>query len=148
MSTVFLLAAGVWVGAIVFQSVIVAPAVFAQLDKSQASRFLRTLFPRFFRLGLACGIVMATALAIRSITGPGSDSLTTLAVLTAIMLIFGAISLSLVPLINSARDAGEAGAGRFRTLHRLSVVFTVLVLLLGVASIATIGRTATLLGGA
>lgn len=146
MTIIFLLAAGIWVGTIIFQSAIVAPATFKVLDEAHARSFLRALFPRFFRLGLACGIVMATALAVVSVGGPGSNTLTTLAVLTAVMLIFGAISLALVPLINAARDAGQAGAGRFKTLHRLSVILTVLVLLLGLAAIATIGRTASLTG--
>ncbi len=146
MNTVFLLAAGVWVGTIVFQSAVVAPAIFAAVDETQARSLLRTLFPRFFRLGLACGVIMATALAIVALTAPASGTLTSLAVLTAMMLVFGAISLSLVPLINSARDAGPAGAARFRTLHRLSVILTLLVLILGIAAIATVGRSASLTG--
>lgn len=148
MNTLFILAAGVWTGAIVFQSAIVAPAVFNNLDEVQARHFLRTLFPRFFRLGLGCGVVMATALAITSVSGRGSDLLTTLAVITAVMLIFQAISLSLVPLINAAKDAGESGATRFKRLHRLSVALTVLVLLLGIVSVAAVGQTASLTGGA
>lgn len=148
MSTLFILAAGIWAGAIVFQSAVVAPAVFTVLDESQARGFLRMLFPRLFRLGLACGVVMATALAITSVSSRGSDLLTTLALVTAIMLIFQAISLSLVPLINAARDAGESGAARFKRLHRLSVSLTVFVLLLGVISIAAVGQTASLIGAA
>ena len=146
MSTVFLLAAGIWMGAIVFQSVIVAPTVFGGLDEAQARRFLRTLFPKFFRLGLVCGVVMATSLAVITIVSGGSDLLTTLATITATMLIFQAISLSLVPLINSARDSGTAGEKRFKRLHRLSVLLTVVVLLLAVLAIATIGRTASFSG--
>jgi uncharacterized membrane protein len=147
VSTVFLLAAGIWTGAIVFQSAVVAPAVFAAVDETQARRFLRTLFPRFFRLGLGCGVIMATTLAIMTVNSRGSDLLTVLAVITATMLIFQAICLSLVPLINAARDAGDAGAARFRKLHRLSVILTVFVLLLGIAAIAVIGQTTSLSGG-
>ncbi len=143
---IFLLAAGVWTGTIVFQSAVVTPTVFTGLDETQARVFLRTLFPRFFRLGLVCGIVMATVLAVIAVSGAASNTLTAMAVLTAIMLIFGAISLALVPLINAARDAGPPGAARFKALHRLSVILTVLVLMLGVAAIATVGGTASLAG--
>lgn len=147
MSTVFTIAAGVWIGAIVFQSAVVAPTVFAGLDEAQARRFLRTLFPRFFRLGLVCGVVMATTLAVVTVYDGGSNLLTSLSVITAVMLIFQTISLSLVPLINAARDAGQDGATRFKRLHRLSVILTVLVLLLGMLAIAAVGQV-TSLGGA
>jgi O-antigen/teichoic acid export membrane protein len=73
--------------------------------------------------------------------------LTILAIITAVMLIFQAISLSLVPLINAARDSGAVGEKRFRRLHRLSVLLTVLVLLLSLVVIAAVVRTASL-GGA
>lgn len=141
MSTIFILAAGIWIGAIVFQSAVVAPTVFTGLDEEQARRFLRAIFPKFFRLGLVCGVVMATALATMSLFSGSSNALTVLSVTTAAMLIFQAISLSLVPLINAARDSGSAGDKRFRKLHRLSVLLTVLVLLLGVFAIATISQT-------
>lgn len=148
MNTVFVLAAGIWIGAIVFQSAVVAPSVFKGLDEDQARRFLRTIFPKFFRLGLGCGVVMATSLAIMSVMSGGSNALTVLAVITAIMLIFQAICLSLVPLINSARDAGPAGEERFRKLHKLSVLLTILVLFMGVFAVAAISRTITLGGAA
>lgn len=148
MNTVFVLAAGIWIGAIVFQSAVVAPSVFEGLDEDQARRFLRTIFPKFFRLGLGCGVVMATSLAIVSVMSGGSNALTVLAVITAVMLIFQAICLSLVPLINTARDAGPAGEERFRRLHRLSVLLTILVLFLGVFAVATINRTISLSGAA
>ena len=61
-AAVLTISAGVWIGAIVFQSAVVAPAVFVDLDEAAARSFLRTLFPRFFRLGLVCGALMLAAL--------------------------------------------------------------------------------------
>ena len=57
--------AAIWVGAIIFQSMAVAPVVFRSLDEGAARVFLRAIFPRLFKLGLGCGVVMilATSLA-------------------------------------------------------------------------------------
>ena len=58
-----LAAGGAWVGAILFQSAIVAPSVFGVLDDAAARGFLRTLFPRFFRFGMICaGLCLLAAL--------------------------------------------------------------------------------------
>ena len=53
--TLLLVVVGIRLGAIVFQSAYVAPVVFTVLDEAAASRFLRSLFPRFFKLGIGCG---------------------------------------------------------------------------------------------
>ena len=44
----------------------------------------------------------------------------------------------MVPAINAARDAGEAGKACFDRLHRLSVLFTVVILLLGIGVVALV----------
>ena len=139
---VFLLACAIWVGAIVFHSAIVAPSVFATLEASRASALLRTLFPRFFKLGLVCGGIMAVALALQAGLSVWTPTLTTLAVLTAIMVALEGFSLWLVPRINDARDAGNAGAARFARLHRLSVLLTVAILVCGIALLAIVGLSA------
>ena len=141
---IFLLACAVWVGAIVFHSAIVAPSVFATLDAARASALLRTLFPRFFRLGLVCGGIMAVALLLQAGLSVWTPALTMLAVLTVSMSALEGLSLWLVPKINAARDAGAAGTARFASLHRLSVLLTVAILLLGVAVLAIVGLSAGL----
>ena len=142
MIAIFLLACAVWVGAIVFHSAIVAPSVFATLDPARASTLLRTLFPRFFRLGLVCGAIMAVALLLQAGLSVWTPALTILAVLTVSMTALEGLSLWLVPKINAARDAGDAGTARFASLHRLSVLLTVAILVLGVAVLAIIGLSA------
>ena len=136
------LAAAVWVGAIVFQAAIVAPSVFVNLDDDAARGFLRTLFPRFFRLGLGCGALMAGALVWAGFVTGWTASVSTLAAITAAMLLLAGLSLWLVPRINAARDAGPAAASRFQRLHRASVVLTVLVLGLGATVLAVIATGA------
>jgi uncharacterized membrane protein len=141
-TTILTIAAGTWVGAIIFQSAIVAPAVFVDLDANSARRFLRRLFPRFYWLGVGCGLLMGIAiLLLAGLVGP-SSSLLAIAAITALMLILELVSLWLVPRINAARDAGEAAAGRFGRLHRVSVILTVIILLLGIAVLSLIGVNA------
>lgn len=123
----------VWVGAIVFQAAVVAPSVFATLEESQAHMLLRTLFPRFFRLGLACGSVMLASVLVLIAVEGGNSALAGLAGVVLIMLLLAGMALRMVPSINAARDAGAAGRTRFDRLHQLSVLLTVSMLALGVA---------------
>ena len=132
--TLLLIAAtGTWIGAIVFQSAVVAPTVFVDLDEPAARVFLRRLFPRFFKLGLVCGVLMLAGVALVGFDAPGALPI---AALTAVMLVLEAASLWMVPAINAARDAGAAGKARFDRLHRLSVLFTVVILFLGIGVLA------------
>ena len=142
MTAFFLIACAIWVGTIVFHSAIVAPSVFASLDELRARVLLRTLFPRFFRLGLACGAIMAASLVATGMLSSWTPALSLLAALTAIMIFFEGLSLWLVPRINAARDEGDAGAARFTSLHRLSVLLTVAILLCGIAVLVIIGLSA------
>ena len=144
-TTLLTVATGIWIGAIVFQSAIVAPTVFVDLDESAARVFLRRLFPRFFKLGLVCGGLMLAGLAL---VGFDARNGLPIAALTVVMLVLEAASLWMVPAINAARDAGAAGKARFDRLHRLSVVFTVLILVLGIAVMALISAGQPLSPGA
>jgi hypothetical protein len=58
------------------------------------------------------------------------------------MIILEAISLAMVPHINAARDAGEAGQATFERLHRTSVLLTVAILLLGISVLAIVAARA------
>lgn len=141
------IALGTWVGAIIFQSAVVAPAVFVDLDNHAARRFLRTLFPRFYRLGLVCGgLIIGGVAAIAVVTG-WSNTPVVIATAAAGMLALEMISLRLVPKINAARDEGESGTARFERLHRISVVLTIVILLAGLALLSMIGASTTMVSG-
>ena len=135
---VLTISAGVWIGAIVFHSAVVAPTVFVDLDEAAARSFLRTLFPRFFRFGLACGALMLAALVGLSRVVDWTATLVFLMAGTGVMMILETISLAMVPHINAARDAGQAGHAKFARLHRTSVLLTVVILLLGIAILAVV----------
>ena len=128
---------GTWIGAIIFHSAVVAPSVFAGLDEPTARRFLRDLFPKFFKLGLICGglTLAAAGLALWF----GAEGASALLAAALLMTILEGISLWMVPSINAARDAGAEGAARFTRLHRISVMLTVLILLIGIAVLYQLG---------
>lgn len=124
------IAGAVWVGSIVFQAFVAAPVVFRELAEPDARRFLRAIFPRLFKLGLGCGLVMLAAIVgatVASLPGGGRGWLG----LIGTMLSVQAISIWLVPRINDARDDGPSSAARFKRLHGLSVSLTLTNLALG-----------------
>ena len=141
-AAVLTISAGIWIGAIVFQSAVVAPAVFVDLDEAAARSFLRTLFPRFFRLGLVCGALMLAALFGFGVFAGWTATVFVLIGLTGVMIFLEAISLAMVPQINTARDAGPAGEATFARLHRTSVFLTVAILLLGIAVLTIVAARA------
>ncbi len=126
------IATAILVGSIVFQSFIVAPTVFHRLENPQAGRLLRALFPRFYLLGLLCGLVLLLGVGSVGISQGWSAQTKWLLSAAVFMTALQLFSLWLVPHINAARDAGIAGQGRFQRLHGLSVLLTILVLILGV----------------
>ena len=129
--------AGTWVGAIIFHSAIVAPGVFRVLDEPSARRFLRDLFPRFFRFGIACGALLIVATA--GAAALGSTLAPKLLAAAVAMTVLEVVSLRMVPAINAAKDSGEAGQARFARLHGLNVMLTLLILLIGIVVLFATG---------
>ena len=65
MRQLTLAAVAVWLGAMGFFAFIVAPAAFATLDREAAGRFVSVIFPRYYAVGLALGLVALFGLAKR-----------------------------------------------------------------------------------
>ena len=62
MRQLTLTAIAVWLGAMGFFAFIVAPAAFGALEPDAAGRFVSAVFPRYYGLGLALGLVAAFGL--------------------------------------------------------------------------------------
>jgi hypothetical protein len=54
---VFALAVATWLGNVVCVSFVVTPAAHGNFETPDARRFLRPIFPRYYRLGLLCGFI-------------------------------------------------------------------------------------------
>lgn len=117
-----ILVSGIISGIILFQSAIVAPSVFKTLNADQASPFLRSVFPKLFRLVAILGALVLIATLIFD-----TNSFYKYFIFSA-TLILPLICAAIVPATNAARDSGNDKT--FRIYHTISVLLTILVLLL------------------
>jgi uncharacterized membrane protein len=138
MRQLTLAAVAVWLGAMGFFAFIVAPAAFTTLDREAAGRFVSVIFPRYYAVGLALGLVALFGLAVRWMGGAwrGLDWLSAGGVLLmlALTVYAGAVVL---PAAHAAREAARqagadpAPAAGFARLHRLSGILNVIVMASG-----------------
>lgn len=109
---------GALIGFMIFFAIVVSPAVFKSLSQDEAARFLRTIFPRLFLVGLFTSFVIV----LLSLAGGERDLVL---ISTAIAAGFAVNYFILTPNINKTRDAILAGNAQkekqFKLLHLLSV---------------------------
>jgi len=124
MRQLTLTAVAVWLGAMGFFAFIAAPAAFGALDREAAGRFVSVVFPRYYGVGLALGLVACFGLGVRWMGGAWRGLDWT-----------GAVVL---PAAHAAREAARAATGdpaaamSFARLHRLSSILNVIVMLSGI----------------
>lgn len=148
LAYLFLVSWALWVGSIVFFSFVLAPSAFRSLEVEHAGKLMRTLFPRYYLLGLVCGLLglCSGGALIATKFWPWRSGATVLTMLLGMMVIVGWARQRLVPRMDSLReeahearlsdnqDTREEVLARWHRLHRLSVWLNLLVLLLGLAS--------------
>ena len=118
---VSILLSGIICGMILFQSAIVAPIVFKNLDGENAKVFLRSLFPKLF---ITCAFLGLISLLQIVVWGEPSNASY---IVTLITIIAMGVCYTIVPATNRARDAGDHQ--RFARFHKVSVYLTMLVLI-------------------
>jgi uncharacterized membrane protein len=135
-----LLALIVWVGAVVFFSFVVAPALFGAFPAVEAGRAVGALFPLYYRLGYVCGgVLVLTSVLLRR----GAAARTWWGVNAGLAGIMLAATLYagvvLLPRASALRPqihdptAPPAAKEEFDRLHRLAVQLNGAVLLGGIA---------------
>ena len=120
-----------WLGIMAFFAFLVAPAAFTTLDREAAGRFVSLMFPRYYGIGAALGILALAALAggwLRRGWSPGEWVSLGLVLLMLALTLYA--WLVVLPAAHSAREAlsttaVQAGvvsveAAAFARLHRLS----------------------------
>jgi hypothetical protein len=100
-------------GGMVYFALIFSPMIFKFMDTEEASKFLRRMFPVYYRLSAAISIFPALMLI------PLPSYHIEVGTLLAVAAIFLFAARVLVPLSNNARD--ENKVKKFNIVHRLSV---------------------------
>ena len=117
--------AGIVVGIIILQTMVLAPTLFKTIELEHAGKLLRALFPKFFLILAALGVV-TFACTFASESGSVAQI-----VLAGTTIVLPVICWAMVPATNRATDAGDEKG--FKRLHTASVLLTVLVLLSNIA---------------
>ena len=135
-----LLAVVVWIGGIVFFSFLASPSVFKVLPRELAGRVVGDIFPKYHVLGyISCAVALGCILGLRQLGA--TKAVGTAALIIALM---GTVQITMGmvigPQVTTARDAAKAAAvgsekdqleKKFRRLHAVSMVFNLLLLILG-----------------
>lgn len=136
----------IWVGAIAFFSIFVAPAAFSVLDRESAGRLVTTVFPRYYLFGLILGLAALSGVVGRLLRKSAEAPWGILA-LVLLMLALTVYALAvLLPESEAARAAmraagvtaqsGAPEARAFARLHRAAVVLNGVTLLAGLAVVS------------
>ncbi len=136
----------IWLGAMAFFSIFVAPAAFSVLDRESAGRLVTTVFPRYYLFGAVLGVVGLVGVGGQFFGSGGRQApWGTLALLLLMLGLTLYAMLVLEPQIQSTRLAlrsagivpgsGAPEAQAFARLHRISVILNGVTLLAGLALI-------------
>lgn len=133
---VYVMALAVWIGSIIFFSFAIAPTVFKVLQPEEAARLQRALFPKYYAAGIVCAAIglacVAGLLAGHSLPkAPAIASLILLGVMGATDLW---LRQSVVPRMTTLREqraADPAAETAWKSMHKLSVVLNLAVLMGG-----------------
>jgi hypothetical protein len=140
--TIYLLCLALWLGAMVFFSVFVAPIIFTRLTVAQAGAVVSVLFPRYYILGYIVGTIGAVLAvyfaASRGPRGWWSGAAIAMALALALTIYAG---LVVRPRVDAIRSVAEdpnpdpAVKAEFDGLHRRSVNVNGAVLILNLAAL-------------
>tara|TARA_B100000579_G_C22760094_1_gene818529 strand:+ start:725 stop:1108 length:384 start_codon:yes stop_codon:yes gene_type:complete len=115
---------GLIVGAIILQVAIVAPSMFRSLDLDNFGKAIRAIWPKFFAMIAILGVL---SLAVVHLDGGLSIYHSAIA-LSSIVL--ASICYAIIPATNRATDTGDHKT--FKFLHRISVTFTIILLIINI----------------
>ena len=115
---------GLIVGAIILQVAIVAPSLFRTLDLDKFGKAIRAIWPKFFAMIAILGVL---SLAVVYLDGDLSIYHSVIAVSSIVL---ASICYAIIPATNRATDTGDHKT--FKFLHRISVSFTIILLIINI----------------
>ena len=120
LNNINVLFSGIIVGMIILQSTIIAPTIFTTLEQDNAGKLIRNIFPKLFKFIALLSLIMI----INSFVVETSPSLKIIYFAT---FLFMTINFLIIPATNKSRDEGNDK--KFKLLHTVSVLTTMLILL-------------------
>ena len=120
LNNINVLFSGIIVGMIILQSTIIAPTIFTTLDQDNAGKLIRNIFPKLFKFIALLSLIMI----INSFVVETSPFLKIIYFTTFLLM---TINFLIIPATNKSRDEGNDK--KFKLLHSLSVLTTILILL-------------------
>jgi len=131
----FVVGVAVWLGAIVFMSFLVAPAVFRTLPRAEAGQVVGAIFPGYYVLGAACGVLVVACagglLWSGAARGPWLAGTALAATMLAVTLYAGGVVQPRAAALRAeihAPDPPPTAAADFKRLHAQAMVLNVVVL--------------------
>jgi len=148
-SSVFMTAMAVWLGGVVFFSFFTAPVIFERLPRHQAADLISVIFPRYYNLGYACGILMIAS-GIYPVTLQPEIGLPVVTFTLAILATFISFYAGrvIMPRVRKLRQTAASSAGTpdhasnrsaYNRAHQLSVTLNSIVLVLLVTQVLLYG---------
>jgi len=116
---------GLIVGAIILQVAIIAPSMFRTLDIDNFGKAIRAIWPKFFAMIAVLG---ALSFIVVYLNGELSIYHSVVAILSVIL---ASVCYVIIPATNRATDDGDHKT--FKILHRISVSFTIILLIINIA---------------
>ena len=116
---------GLIVGAIILQVAIIAPSMFRTLDLENFGKAIRAIWPKFFAM---IAILGALSTAVVYLHNDNSFYALIISITTTVL---ATICYAIIPATNRATDEGDQKT--FNILHRISVTFTIIILILNIA---------------
>ena len=115
---------GLIVGSIILKVAIIAPTMFKTLDSSNFGKAIRPLWPKFFAMVVVLSIFSLITVYLHS------DLSVYHMIIAVSSIVLAAICYVIIPATNRATDNGDHKT--FKILHRISVSFTVILLILNI----------------
>jgi len=131
----------IFVGSVVFFSLLVLPTLFVNLGTSEAGRIAALLFPAYYKAGLVCAMLLLVIVLSLAVTAAPEfrRAWVVTAFTVAVMLAAQAYgALVIHPQVASLRGIASARAD-FDHLHRLAVRFNGVVLVGGMGLVFASG---------
>ncbi len=134
----YLLSLSVWVGSMVFFSLIAAPSIFKAFPKETAGEIVAKIFPKYYQVGCLCSVLSLGTLAMSSVVFEWHRA--RLITLSFMMLSTFYAAFIVVPKVRQLKNDLRASTDcsdeaekskRFRRFHGFSMLLNLVVLLAG-----------------